>query len=121
MTNSLLTDNKERDSIFKEIDCTGKNNNFLKNVCLDKVTDNRKHRSQKNKHMQRLCQVHKNIGCEPVKDIQKIGRNALVGNESIDLEGTYARLTDVGSISKDQPFPTNIFSLCICCVNLFFK
>lgn len=59
--------------------------------------------------MQRLCQVHKNIGCEPVTDIQKIGRNASAGNESIDLESIYATLTEVGSISKDQPFPTNIF------------
>ena len=49
VTNSLLTDNKECDSIFREIDCTGENNNFPENVCLHNITNNRKLTSQKNR------------------------------------------------------------------------
>ena len=61
--NSILTDNKVRDSAFREIDCTGGNNNFLKNICLNKITDNRKLRSLKNTAYAEVCVVvcyHKN-------------------------------------------------------------
>ena len=49
VTNSVLTDNMERDNDFKGIDCTSENNNLLKKACFDNITDNRKLRSRKNK------------------------------------------------------------------------
>ena len=52
-------DNKERASVFKEIDCTGENNNFLKNACLDNITDNWNLGAGKTEHIQRPCQVQK--------------------------------------------------------------
>ena len=115
VTNSLLTDNKERDSIFKEIDWIGEKNNFLKNVCLDNITDNWKLRSRKNRTYADAVSGTKKIGCEPVKDIQKVGKSALgkrddklLGYESIDLESIHVRLAEVGSISEDPPSPPNI-------------
>ena len=41
MTNGILTDSKELDSDFKEMDCTSENDNLLKNACFDNITDNR--------------------------------------------------------------------------------
>ena len=46
VTNSVLTDNKERDSDFNGIDCTSENNNLLRKACFDNITDIR---SRKNK------------------------------------------------------------------------
>ena len=48
VTNSVLTDNKNLDSDFKEIDFSREKKHLLKNTCFDK---------QKTEHMQRLCQV----------------------------------------------------------------
>ena len=99
VTNSILTDNKERDSDFKGIDCTSENNNLWKDACFDDITDNCKLRSRKNRTYAEIVSGTKNIRGKPVKDVQKIGKSTLgkkdhkvVGNESINLESTYARL-----------------------------
>ena len=70
---------------------------------------------KKTEHMQRLCQVQKNIRGEPVKDVQKIGKSTLgkkdhkvVGNESIDLKNTFARLAEASSFCEDPPSPPNL-------------
>ena len=70
---------------------------------------------KKTEHMQRLCQVQKNIRGEPVKDVQKIGKSTLgkkdhkvVGNESIYLESTFARLAEASSFCEDPPSPPNL-------------
>ena len=59
VTNSVLTDNKELNSDFKKIDCTSKNNNLLKNVFLDNITNNQKLRSRKNRTYAEAVQVQK--------------------------------------------------------------
>ena len=51
VTNNVLTDNKERDSDFKGIDCTSENNKLLKNDCFDNITDNQKLKSPKKQNI----------------------------------------------------------------------
>ena len=60
----------------------------------------------KTEHMQRLCQVQKNIRGEPVKDVQKIGKSTLgkkdhniVRNKKVALESIYDRLAEASSFS----------------------
>ena len=71
----------------------------------------------KTEHMQRLCQVQKNIRGEPVKDVQKIGKSTLgkkdhniVRNKKVALESIYDRLAEASSFSEDPPSPPNLFS-----------
>ena len=72
VTNCVLADNKERDSIFKEKKCIGGVNNFLENICIDNITDNRKLRSQKNRTYEDTVSGSKNIRGEPINDARKI-------------------------------------------------
>ena len=72
---------------------------------------------KKTEHMQRLCQVQKNIRGEPVKDVQKIGKSTLgkkdhniVRNKKVALESIYDRLAEASSFSEDPPSPPNLFS-----------
>ena len=115
MTNSVLTDNKEDDSDFKEIYCTNENNNLLKNDCFNNIIDNRKLRNRKNRKYGEAVSVTKNICGEHVKDFQMIGKSTLgkkdhkiVGNESIDLDSIYASLAEASSFSEDPSSPPSV-------------
>ena len=72
VTNRVLADNKKHDSVFKEINCSGVNNNFL-----DNITDNWKLRSRKNRTYEEAVSGTNNIRGEPVKAVQKIWKSAL--------------------------------------------
>ena len=88
---------------------------MLKNACFDDITDNCQLRSWKNRTYAEVASDTKNICDEPVKDVQKIGKSTLgkkdhkvVGNESIDLESTFARLAEASSFCEDPPSPPNL-------------
>ena len=74
VTNSVFTDNKERESDFKGIDCTSENNNLLTNACFENITDNWKLRSWKTEHVQRLCQVQKMFIANPWRMSKRLER-----------------------------------------------
>ena len=124
VTNSVLTDNKERHSEFKGTDCTSENNNLLKNACFDSITDNRKLRSWKNALYTKTVSGTKNICGEHVKDCQQIGKSTLgqkdhklVGSESIDLDTIYMLVLLKLVLFLRTRHPHQIFVL----IHLFYK
>ena len=118
VTNSVLTDNKDLDSDFKEIEkfvkkyllWQAKNRTYAetilgtKHVCGETVND-----------AEKIGKRTKNIYGETVRDAEKIGKSTLgkkdhkvVRNESIILQNIFTRLAEASSFSKDPPSPPNL-------------